>query len=122
MTQKQIEDRIHFTMDYAICEILGKQYKITPNQPIDVDFLGSLDKEIEAKLLALSENGKIKVGAPYLKDKLTLQYLDTVKISKIRVARFHAKANYRKVTGQKKKKTRLIFREKILLDETFHKE
>lgn len=93
--------------DYAICEISGKQYKIIPNQVVEVDFLG-LEKKVEASVLLLSENNKIFVGTPYLKEKMTLEYLDTVKKDKIRVARFHAKANYRRVTGIRPKKTRLI--------------
>lgn len=95
-------------LDYAICEISGKQYKITPNTNIEVDFLGESDKDVEVNLLLLSENGKVTIGAPYLKDKLTLKYVDTVKMDKIRVAKFHAKANYRKVTGARPKKTRLV--------------
>lgn len=94
-------------LDYAICEINGKQFKVTPNQPIEADFLGS-DKEIEIPVLLLSEDGKIKIGAPFLKDKLTLKILDTVRGRKIRVAKFHAKANFRKVKGHRSKNTRLI--------------
>lgn len=105
-------------LDYAICEISGKQYKVIPNQPLEVDFLGSLekDKDIEAQLLMVSENGKITVGNPYLKEKLTLKYLETVKADKIRVSKFHAKANYRKVTGQRSKKTRLVLNVKKVKD------
>lgn len=94
--------------DFAVCEISGKQYKIMPNQPIVVDFLGDADKKIEAQVLLLSENGKIKVGTPYLKDKFTLDFVETIKGNKIRVAKFHPKANYRKVTGIRPKKTRVV--------------
>ncbi len=101
-------------LDFAICEISGKQYKIVPNQPLEVDFLGDPSassgqgKKIEAQVLLMSEDGKIKVGTPYLKDKLPLDYLDTVKTEKIRVAKFHPKANFRKVTGHRAKKTRVV--------------
>lgn len=95
-------------LNYAICEISGKQYKLIPNQQIEVDLLDS-DKDIEATLLFLSENGKVKIGAPYLKEKLTLKSLGVVKGEKIRVAKFHAKANYRRVTGHRSKKTRLVW-------------
>lgn len=95
-------------LDYAICEISGKQYKITPNQPVKVDFLGN-DKDVQAPLLLLSEKGKLKIGTPYLKDKLTLKFLENTKVNKIRVARFHAKANYRRVTGLRGKKTHLVW-------------
>ncbi len=94
--------------DFAICEISGKQYKVLPNQSFDVDYLGEEDKKIEAQVLLLSENGQIKLGTPYLKEKLTLDFLATIKVDKIRVAKFHAKANFRKVTGHRAKKARLI--------------
>lgn len=106
-------------LDYAICEISGKQYKVTPNNPIEVDFLGDLEKEvdlakagIETKLLLLSEDGKIKIGTPYLKEKLELKFLENVKSDKIRVAKFHAKANFRKVTGNRTKKSRVVYIQK----------
>lgn len=93
--------------DFAVCEISGKQYKLVPNQPLLVDWLGDKEKKIEVSVLLLSEGGKVKVGSPYLKDKLTLEVLETVKTDKIRVAKFHAKANYRKVTGQRPKKSKV---------------
>lgn len=94
--------------DYAVCEILGKQYKLTPNLPIEVDLLKS-DKDVEAVVLLLSQGGKVKIGTPILKEKLSLKYLDNVKKEKIRVAKFHAKANFRKVIGHRSKKTRLVW-------------
>ncbi len=98
-------------LDFAICEISGKQYKVVPNEPLLVDFLDT-DKDIEAVVLLISENGKTEIGTPYLKDKLTLKYLDTEKLDKIRVAKFHAKANYRKVSGMRAKKTKVVYNPK----------
>lgn len=105
---RQNEDTISLMLNYAICEINGKQFKVTPNKPIEVDFSGS-DKEIETAVLLLSEGGKIKIGAPFLKDKLILKILDTVKGKKVRVGKFHAKANFRRVTGYRSKKTKVIW-------------
>lgn len=95
--------------EFAICEILGKQYKVIPNEPLLVDWAGEDGKEIEALMLLLSESGKIKMGNPYLKHKLSLDILETVRSEKIRVAKFHAKANYRKVLGSRTKKTKVIY-------------
>ena len=95
--------------NFAICEISGKQYKLIPNEPFLVDFLGEEEKKIEALVLLLSEGGKVKIGTPFLKEKLTLEVLETVKASKIRVAKFHAKANYRKVSGMRPKKTKVLY-------------
>ncbi len=94
--------------DFAICEISGKQYKLTPNNPIEVDFLDS-EKDVEVAVLLLSENGKVKIGTPYLKEKLSLKFVASTRGDKIRVAKFHAKANYRKVIGHKSKLTKLVW-------------
>ena len=95
-------------LNYAILEISGKQYKVVPNLPIMVDFLGEEQKKVEANVLLSSEDGKIKVGNPYLKDKLILDIVENVRGEKIRVSKFHAKANYRRTIGHKAKLTKVI--------------
>ena len=94
--------------DYAICEISKKQYQVIPDQPFEVAMLEGA-KDIEVLVLLLSDNGKISLGTPYLKDKITLKVLENTKGDKIRVAKFHAKANYRRVIGYRSKKTRLVW-------------
>lgn len=94
--------------DYAICEISGKQYKLIPNNPIEVDFLNEV-KEVEVAVLLLSQGGKVKIGNPYLKEKLNLKFVETTRGDKIRVAKFHAKANYRRVIGHRSKQTKLVW-------------
>lgn len=96
-------------LDFAVCEISGKQYKIIPNKAVEVDWLGEDTKKIEASVLILSEDGKIKIGTPYLKEKLNLECLGTIKADKIRVAKFHAKANFRRVTGMRPRKTKVVY-------------
>ncbi|TSC66547.1 MAG: Uncharacterized protein CEO21_154 [Microgenomates group bacterium Gr01-1014_80] len=89
---------------YAICEIGGKQYKLMPKVPVEVDLIvGDLD----AKVLMVV-NDKARVGTPYLNEELNIKKLEDLAKSKIRVAKFHAKANYRKVTGSRRKVTRII--------------
>lgn len=87
-------------IDYAICEIAGKQYKVILGKPLTV---AGKSGDISVKVLLLSENGKVKIGNPYLKENFNLKSLGEVKEEKIRVAKFRAKANYRKVTGYRKK-------------------
>ncbi len=74
-----------------------------------MDWLGQESKNIEVSTLLLSDEGKIKIGTPYLKDKITLENLGMVRGKKIRVAKFHAKANFRKVTGSRSKKTKVVY-------------
>lgn len=92
---------------YAICEINGKQVKIVPNKEIKVDLLNNL-KDLEANVLLLSEGDRLSIGKPYLKEKLSLTKLGEVRSDKIRVSKFHAKANYRRVKGSRSTKTRVI--------------
>lgn len=94
-------------LEFAICEIDGKQVKIVPNLEVRVDSLTG--KEVEVNVLLLSDGDKIEIGKPYLKEKLTLKNVGDVKNKKIRVAKFHAKANFRKKTGSRPRKTKLIY-------------
>lgn len=97
-------------LQYAICELKGKQYKIIPDKAVEVDFFGesNLGQDIEANVMLLSEEGKIQIGKPYLKQKLILKRVENTQGKKIRVAKFHAKANFRKVTGTRRKFTKVI--------------
>ena len=95
-------------LDYAVLEISGKQYKVVPGKDLIVDFLGEGTEVLEAPVLLLSEDGKIKLGNPYLKNKISLDILENTRGEKIRVSKFHAKANYRKVTGHKSKLTKVV--------------
>ena len=96
-------------MQYAICEINGKQVKVEPNKPFEVDLLGNV-KNLEVEVLLLADQGKLGIGKPYLKEKLKLEVLGQYKKDKIRVAKFHAKANYRKVTGSRRTVSQLVFK------------
>jgi len=96
-------------LNYAVLEISGKQYLLYPNVPLNVDYLGEDKKKIDVSVLLSSEDGKIKLGKPYLKEKLSLDVVENVRGEKIRVAKFHAKANYRKVRGHRSKLTKVVF-------------
>lgn len=96
---------------YAICEISGKQYKVESNKPFEV----SLQKEgdtVEADVLLISKDGKVEIGTPFLKEKLKLKRLEDGKGKKIRVSKFHAKANYRRTTGYRSKVTKVVWEAK----------
>lgn len=94
-------------LDYAICEISGKQYKIIPNQTLEVSLQQPGDN-IETQVLLLSEGDKLSIGKPYLKEKLTLKRVEDAKGKKIRVSKFHAKANFRKTIGYRSKITKVV--------------
>jgi ribosomal protein L21 len=90
-------------MNYLVAEIKGKQYKVLPNKKFNVDFLGEGETKLEcATVLMKSEADKVELGMPYLTDKVVFEVLGQTKGKKIRVAKYHAKANTRKVTGSTK--------------------
>ena len=90
-------------LNYIVFEISGRQYKLMPNQAVNVDYLGENIKNFECdKILLKSEAGKLIMGEPYLKEKILLEVLENTKFPKIRVATYKAKANTRKVRGQKR--------------------
>lgn len=95
-------------LNYAICEISGKQYKVIPGKIFEINFQGEDSNDIEANVLLLSEDDKFKIGNPYLKEKLILKRAENIKGPKIRVSKFHAKANYRKTTGFRSKLTQVV--------------
>ena len=109
MTWSPGKDKILFMLNYAICEISGKQVKVCPGKIIEVSLQKEPGKDIQADVLLLSEDGKFKIGRPYLKEKLVLKKIEDIKGSKIRVAKFHAKANYRRTTGYRSSITRVVW-------------
>lgn len=95
-------------LNYAVCEIDGKQYKVLQNIPFRVDYQGEESKDLEANVMLMVEDGKLHLGKPYLKEKLALKFVENIKGTKIRVSKYHAKANYRRTTGIRPKFTTLI--------------
>ncbi len=94
-------------LKYAVVEISGRQYKVEPNKPFLVSFLGEVKKMECDKVLLLSDGDKIQVGMPYLKNKLSFDVLNTKKGEKIRVMTYKAKANTRKVRGSRAKYSKI---------------
>lgn len=95
-------------LNYAVCEISGKQYLVTPDKNFTVAFQKEEGDKIEASALLLSEDGELKIGDPYLKEKITLKRVEDFKGEKIRVCKFHHKANFRRHTGFRAKLTKVV--------------
>lgn len=89
-------------MKYAIIANGGKQYKVTEGQVLELDRLqaepGS-DFVLDQVLMTV-DGDSVSLGKPYL-DGVTVsaKVLEQTKGDKIRVAKFKAKAKYRRVTG-----------------------
>ncbi|MBI4040204.1 50S ribosomal protein L21 [Candidatus Daviesbacteria bacterium] len=94
-------------MKYAVCEISGRQYLVEPGRVIEVDKLAEAKTLSVDKVLLLVSEDRVEVGQPYLKQSLDFEVVATVKKPKIRVATYHAKANYRRVKGMRAQKTQI---------------
>ena len=95
-------------LTYAIVQIDSKQYKMEPGKEYLVDFQGDGAQKLDVKVLLKSEDGKVQVGTPALKDTLTLEVLGQKRGKKVRVAKFHAKANYRRANGHREIQSRVM--------------
>lgn len=97
-------------MQFAVIRTGGKQYLVKENDVIIVDKLDNKEKEtVELPvLLTFDEEGKsFELGTPTLPKTIKAEVVAQVKGDKIRVAKFKAKARYRKVTGFRPKLTQL---------------
>ena len=94
---------------YAVISSGGKQYKVSENEIIDVE---KLDKEIGEKVtfdvLLLSDDGKVKMGKPVLKDvTCEAEVVAQGKDNKIIVFKYKPKKNERKKQGHRQPFTRV---------------
>lgn len=89
-------------MKYAIVANGGKQYKVTEGQVLEIDRIEAEpgSEYVMDTVLLAADGDAIEVGAPYVDGySVTTEVVEQTKGDKIRVAKFKAKAKYRKVTG-----------------------
>ncbi len=95
---------------YAIIEACGKQYKVTEG---DVVFFEKLDAEEGKKVkfenvILVSNEGKVEVGAPYVKGaKVEGKVIAHGKGKKIIVFKYKPKKNYRRKQGHRQPYTKV---------------
>ena len=95
---------------YAIIESCGKQYKVAEG---DVVFFEKLDVEEGKKVtfdkvVLVSEDKKVEVGAPYVKGvKVEGKVVANGKGKKILVYKYKAKKNYRRTQGHRQPYTKV---------------
>lgn len=95
-------------MQYTVVEISGRQYLVKPGQIVEVDKLSSGDKTLVVdKVLLEVIDDKLEIGNPYLKKTVNFEVVETIKKPKVRVATYKAKANYRRVKGQRRQVTKI---------------
>ena len=95
---------------YAIIESCGRQYKVSEG---DVVFFEKLDTEEGKavkfdKVVLVSNDGKVEVGAPYVKGvKVEGKVVSHGKGKKILVYKYKAKKNYRRTQGHRQPYTKV---------------
>ena len=96
---------------FAVVKAGGKQYLVKKDDEIVVDHLNGKDNsngELETLAIFDTDKEKAILGTPILKEKIKIKILKNLKGDKIRVAKFHAKANYRRVKGSRAQLSRII--------------
>lgn len=94
-------------LNYAVVNINGRQYKVTPDQAFEIDYVKDAKNFTCEQVMLVSEGDKLTIGTPFLKESLNFEVLDQVRGPKIRVAKYHAKANTRRVVGFRARKTQV---------------
>ena len=97
-------------MKYAVLQSGGKQYKVAEGMEIEVDKLeSSIDSDHKFdKVLLYVKDGVYQLGRPHIDGaSVTGRVLEQKKGVKIRVAKFKAKARYRRVQGHRQLLTKL---------------
>lgn len=94
---------------YAIVQSGGKQYKAAEGRIISVDKLtAQKGDKIHLEVLMTSEDGKITVGTPVIKNAVVeAEVMDHYKDKKIIVYKYKSKKNERKKQGHRQPYTAL---------------
>ncbi len=100
---------------FAVVEISGKQYRITPNTKIQVDSLGlepGNELTVDKVLLLADDNGdKCEVGKPYIDKEIKAKVVELTKGDKIIVYKKKAKKRYERKIGHRQDYTILEFKD-----------
>ena len=99
---------------YAIVRSGGKQYRVEPEQLIDVDSLPvEVGSTVEmTDVLLIAGNGDVKVGRPVLEGaRVIAEVVEQGRGPKIIVFKYKAKTRYRRRRGHRQGYTRLVVRQ-----------
>ncbi|MGD2064944.1 MAG: 50S ribosomal protein L21 [Dehalococcoidia bacterium] len=99
---------------YAIIEVGGKQYKVAPEQTLEVERLDvpEGDKVELDRVLFIGEDGNTLVGNPVIKGaKVVATSLGETKGAKVIAFRYKSKVRYRSKRGHRQPHTKLLVNE-----------
>lgn len=97
-------------MKYAVIATGGKQYRVSEGDTVAVEKLGLKpnDTYTFSEVLLVVDGDKKEVGTPTVAGiVVTGTVVAEKKTRKVRVAKFKAKAKYRRVTGSRKVQTHI---------------
>ena len=89
-------------MKYSVIQSGGKQYRVSEGDVIQIDRLSGKEGEevIFPSVLLHVVDGTVKLGKPYVESlRVSGKLIKHTKSEKLRIAKFKAKARYRKVVG-----------------------
>jgi large subunit ribosomal protein L21 len=96
---------------YALVEYKGKQYKAEKGAILSVDKLGAEKGaaiDIDTVLLVSDEEGKVTVGAPYVKGAAVKAVVEnSYRDRKIIVLKYKSKKDYRRTIGHRQHHTKI---------------
>ena len=94
---------------YAVVEISGQQYAVSPKQTIIVPLMDKNvgDKVEFTNILLASNNGNVSVGAPYIKGSVSATVVNHGKGDKVLVFHKKRRKGYQKLNGHRQKYTRI---------------
>lgn len=99
---------------YAIIEVGGKQYKVAPEQTIEVERLDVPEGDMVEldKVLFIGEDENTLVGNPTINGaKVVATSLGEAKGEKIIVFKYKSKVRYRRKTGHRQTYTKILVNE-----------
>jgi large subunit ribosomal protein L21 len=106
-----VETLIKFYFMYAIVDIAGQQFKVEAGKELFVNRLSAAkDTSVEFdKVLLIDTEGKIQLGAPYVKGAVVKATVldDDVKADKVLVFKKIRRKGFQKLNGHRQKLTKI---------------
>ena len=98
---------------YAVIETGGKQYRVTPGQPVDVDTVaGDVGAEVEfGKVLAVVDGESVKTGSDVANARVKGTIAEHGRGDKVLVFKFKRKKQYKRTIGHRQNFTRVMVNE-----------
>jgi large subunit ribosomal protein L21 len=98
---------------YAIVRSGGRQYRVEPDQTLDVNLLtAEVGSTVDLSVLMLAGDGKTEIGTPLLKKaRVVAEVIEHGRGSKILVFKYKNKTRYRRRYGHRQDYTRLAIKQ-----------